>query len=151
LKITEAIKTADTEHVVYFLLTAYVETLHYYDPLRACLPEHVKHLPMTGMSDISERLRAVRSAAEQHAEPQARLLMGEVLEVFSAALQRLSELQKTHQFVASWLSLSVPGRRFTRRYPSAGASSRWRSPSLSLADRPSHRGEQLLARERLGK
>jgi hypothetical protein len=105
---------------------------------------------MAGMSDVSERLRAVRSALEQYAEPQARLLMEEVVEVFSATLQRLSALQKTQQFVASWLSLSVPGRPFTRRHAGAGASSQWRSPSLPLADRRTHRAEQLLARERLG-
>ena len=82
LKITEAIKTADTEHVVYFLLTAYVETLDYYDPLRSSLPEHVKRLPMMGISDISDRLRAVRGAIEQYAKSQARLLIEEVVEVF---------------------------------------------------------------------
>ncbi|MGZ5094423.1 MAG: hypothetical protein ACXWCY_20470 [Burkholderiales bacterium] len=101
MKITEAIKTADTEHVVYFLLTAYVETLDYYDPLRSCLPEHVKRLPMTGMSDVSERLRALRTAIGKYAQSQARLLIEEVVEVFGAALQRLRALQNVHQFVRS--------------------------------------------------
>jgi hypothetical protein len=108
LKITDAITTADTEHVVYFLLTAYVETLHYYDPLRSSLPEHVKRLPMAGISDVADRLRALRGSIERYAQSQARLLIEEVLEVFSAALQRLKALQKAHQFVRSWLSLSVP-------------------------------------------
>jgi hypothetical protein len=152
LKITEAIKTADTEHVVYFLLTAYVETLQYYDPLRSCLPEHVKRLPMAGMSDVSERLRAVRSASEQNAQSEARTLIEEVFEVFSAAFQRLSALQQSHQFLISWLSLSAPGPHSSRRCASAGASSsRWGSPSPSFADRRPHRREQLIARERLGK
>lgn len=111
MKITEAIKTADTEHVVYFLVTAYVETLHYYDPLRSSLPEDVKRLPMAGISDVSDRLRAVRGAIEQYAQSQARLLIEEVVEVFSTALQRLSAMQKTRQFVRSWLSLSVPSPR----------------------------------------
>jgi hypothetical protein len=108
LKITDAITTADTEHVVYFLLTAYVETLHYYDPLRSSLPEHVKRLPMAGISDVAERLRALRTSIEQYAQSQARLLIEEALEVFSAALQRLKALQNSHQFVRSWLSLSLP-------------------------------------------
>lgn len=112
MKITEAIKTADTEHVVYFLLTAYVETLDYYDPLRSCLPEHVKRLPMAGLSDVAQRLRALRTTIEHYAQSQARLLIEEVLEVFSAALQRLRALQKSHQFVRSWLSLSARGPRF---------------------------------------
>ena len=109
MKITEAIKTADTEHVVYFLLTAYVETLDYYDPLRSSLPEQVKRLPMTGIPDISDRLRAVRGAIEQYAKSHARLLIEEVVEVFGAALQRLSALQEAHQFARSWLALAVPG------------------------------------------
>jgi hypothetical protein len=117
LKITDAITTADTEHVVYFLLTAYVETLHYYDPLRSFLPEHVKRLPMADISDVSERLHALRTAIEQYAQSQARLLIEEALEVFSAALQRLSALQKAHQFVRSWLSLSLPTAHLQQTAP----------------------------------
>lgn len=95
MKITEALAIADTEHVVYFLLTAYVETLAFYDPLRSCLPEHVKRLPIAGMSDVSERLRAVLpSAIEQSTQSQARPLLHEVIEVFGAALERLQYFQK---------------------------------------------------------
>jgi hypothetical protein len=63
---------------------------------------------MAGISDVAERLRALRGSIEQYAQSQARLLIEEVLEVFSAALQRLKALQKAHQFVRSWLSLSIP-------------------------------------------
>ena len=107
LKIIEAIKTADTKHVVYFLLTAYVETLHYYDPLRSSLAERVKQLPVVGMADVAERLRSVRSTMEKYARSPARLLIEEVLEVFSAAMQRLSALQIPLSSAAR-LAFSVP-------------------------------------------
>ena len=107
MNITDAITKADTEHVVYFLLTAYVETLHYYDPLRSSLPEHVKRLPMAGISDVSKRLRALRNYIKHYAHSQARVLIDEVLEVFSAAVTRLKTLQKTHQFLRRRLSRSL--------------------------------------------
>lgn len=108
MNITEAIRIADTEHVVYFLLAAYVETLDYYDPLRSSVPEQVKRLPVAGISDVSKRLRALRTSIEQYAQSNARLLIEEAVEVFSAALQRLKVLQKAHQFVRSWFSLYLP-------------------------------------------
>jgi hypothetical protein len=63
---------------------------------------------MAGISDVSERLRELRTSIEQYAQSRARLLIEEVLEVFNAALQRLKALQKAHQFVRNWLSLSTP-------------------------------------------
>jgi hypothetical protein len=99
LKITEAIRTATTEHVVYFLLTAYVETLDYYDPPRSFVPEHVRRLPVTEFSDVSNRLRALRTAIEQYTRSKIRPLIKEAVEVFTAALQRLRVLQNVHQFV----------------------------------------------------
>ena len=98
MKITEAIQTADTEHVVYFLLTAYVETLGYYDPLRSSVPRDVKRLPVTGMADVSERLGALRLTIEHYARSKTRLLIEEAVEIFSVALQRLTVLQKAPRF-----------------------------------------------------
>jgi hypothetical protein len=96
VKIIEAIGTADNEHVVYFLLTAYVETLDYYDPLRSCLPEDVKSLPIAGISDVAARLRTLRRVIVQYAQSQMRLLLQEALDVFHAALRRLTE--REHAF-----------------------------------------------------
>ena len=42
--LSDAIKLAQTEHVVYFLLAAYVETLDFYDSI----PARAKRLPMAG-------------------------------------------------------------------------------------------------------
>jgi hypothetical protein len=40
-----------------------------------------------------------------------------VLEVFSAALQRLKALQKAHQFIRSWLSLSLTSPHLQQTTP----------------------------------
>ncbi len=49
--ITDALKQAQTEHVVYFLLTAYVETLAY-SGSRYGIPDNVKRLPIDGKTDV---------------------------------------------------------------------------------------------------
>ena len=95
--LTEAIKSARTEHVVYFLLAAYVETLDYFDPLRSSLPQSVKKLPIEGLADVVERLGAVRAAILERTpcETRARLLFMEAVDVFTAASQRLRTLQQS--------------------------------------------------------
>ena len=95
MKIIEAIRTADTEHVVCFLLTAYIETLHYYDPLRSCIPETVKRMPLAGIPDVAGRVPVLRNALEQHRNSRERPVMSEALEVFSAAFERLDRRKKS--------------------------------------------------------
>jgi hypothetical protein len=72
---------------------------------------------MAGVRDVAERLRALSGSIEQYAQSQARLLIEEVLEVFSAALQRLKALQKAHQFIRSWLSLSLTSPHLQQTTP----------------------------------
>ena len=108
MKITEAIKTADTEHVVYFLLTAYVETIGYYDPLRSSVPSYVKRLPVTGIADVSKRLGALRMTIERYARSKTRLLIEEAVEIFSLALQRLTVLQNAPRFAITMMTNPPP-------------------------------------------
>jgi hypothetical protein len=110
LNITEAIRTADTEYVVYFLLSAYVETLEHYDSSDDCLSDDVKRLPISGMPDVCKRVGALHAAIERYAQSRSRQFVEEAIKVFGAALQRLTYFQHAHQFVRSWLSLSVPAR-----------------------------------------
>jgi hypothetical protein len=94
--IIDAIRLAHTEHIVYFLLTAYVETLEHYDSVRSSLPARVKRLPMAGKKDVVERLRALRDARVTRAQraTKVRAVIQEACEVFSAGLERLSTLQE---------------------------------------------------------
>ena len=92
--LNDAIKLATTEHAVYFLLTAYVETLDYYDPPRSSIPARAKRLPMAGKADVLERLHVLRNARKAHTQSGsiARAVIEEAVDVFSAALQRLTAL-----------------------------------------------------------
>ena len=94
MSITGAIRRASTEHVVYFLLSAYVETLHHYDSVWRALPERVKRLPMAGKADVLERVSALGEAAIAHARSacSVQTMIREVAEVFCAALHRLQVL-----------------------------------------------------------
>jgi hypothetical protein len=98
--LTTAIELAETDHVIYFLLTAYVDTLDYYDPPRSFLSAHVRRLPITGQSDVSERLRILRDTLKSHVEdnPGVGVIIEEAIDVFSAASQRLSVVQTSAPF-----------------------------------------------------
>jgi hypothetical protein len=98
LNVNDAIKHADTEYVVFFLLTAYVETLVYYDPPRSWLPNEVKRLPIAGQNDVAERRSALRRATHaRRGEPSRGLLvLQEAIEVFNAAAGRLEELRSSN-------------------------------------------------------
>src|SRR5690349_3796884 len=59
MSILEVICEADSEHEIYFLLTAYAEAVRYCDKLGP-LPERITHLPFTGIDDLNERLEEMR-------------------------------------------------------------------------------------------
>lgn len=91
--ITDAIRLARSEHVVYFLLTTYVETCAHHDN-DGTLPEAVKRLPIAGESDLAERIRALSLASAMGAPHagSASALSSEALDVLAAATQRLTAL-----------------------------------------------------------
>jgi hypothetical protein len=90
LMITDAIKQAPSEHVVYFLLTAYVETLGYVD---LGIPEDVKRLPISGRPDVHERLGIMRDVLEKPRGTQTRkAVVEEAVDVFGAASEQLAKL-----------------------------------------------------------
>lgn len=93
MMILEALRLATGEHAIYFLLTAYVETLHYYDETRSVLPPHVTKLPLTGKADVTARLRVFSQMAkkERH-QPAVQFMIEEATEIFAAASRRLSVL-----------------------------------------------------------
>jgi hypothetical protein len=91
MMLTDAIREANSEHAVYFLLTGYVETLQF----SKILPDRLVELPLEGLRDL--RLRLERLVA--HFETTIRLMdnaacdvIGEAIQVFDAALRRLNRL-----------------------------------------------------------
>lgn len=54
--IIDAIKSAQTKHALYFLLTAYVETLAFVESI----PEKVRKLPIRGKADVRMRWKVIQ-------------------------------------------------------------------------------------------
>jgi len=94
LTLTDALTLAQTEHVVYFLLTAYVEAC-VHGGQRSGLPAECKRLPVAGKPDVHERLRALREALDACAHDGAtmRPVVAEAVGVFDAAWRQLNTLE----------------------------------------------------------
>src|SRR4051812_35958784 len=56
MMLADAISSATSEHAVYFLVAAYVESLHHFHRSLG-IPERVIALPLAGLDDLEERLR----------------------------------------------------------------------------------------------
>ena len=91
MTVTDAIKQAKTEHVVYSLLMAYVEALGHTGP---SVPAPVKRLPIFAKADVNERLDVLREALDSpvSSRPETRPLIEEAAEVFGAASEQLQTL-----------------------------------------------------------
>jgi hypothetical protein len=86
MMILDAINSAASEHAVYFLVTAYVESLqHLHSTLG--LPEAVVKLPVGGVHDLEERLTALRH--DIRLMPEVTVAASELSAVFASAVQRL--------------------------------------------------------------
>ena len=93
MMITDAIREAQSEYAVYFLLTDYVETLQFSQKF----PAQVVRLPLAGLVDVRHRLD--RLAA--HFETTMRLMdtstcdiVSEAIVIFDAAIRRVSKLPR---------------------------------------------------------
>ena len=91
MMIANVIAKADSEHVIYFLLGAYVEATQF----GRNLPERLTKLPIAGMPDVETRyeqlIEEFRNASHQQRE-KTRLEIDEALDIFETALRRLKFL-----------------------------------------------------------
>lgn len=85
MMIVEAINTAPTEHAVYFLVTAYIESLRHFQS--SGIPESVISLPVSGPADLNDRLAALRN--NNNGPLEAVVPVSEVSAVLASALHRL--------------------------------------------------------------
>jgi hypothetical protein len=92
MMIANVIAKADSEHVIYFLLGAYLEATQF----GRNLPEHLTHLPVRGLQDVEARyeqlIEEFRNASHQQRQ-KARLEIDEALDIFETALRRLKFLE----------------------------------------------------------
>ena len=96
--ISDVIRRLNTEHEIRFLLTAYIETLQFYDSAKR-LPPGVANLPLKGVGDIEARFRELLGAelcglARSHCDTQGAIAR-EATEIFGAAFTRLQVLRLT--------------------------------------------------------
>jgi hypothetical protein len=89
MTILDAIESAPTEHAIFFLVTAYIESLRHFE--RGCgVPQAAIELPVAGSSDLAARLEMLRSSAD--IVPQSNVARSETAAVLASALTRLSHL-----------------------------------------------------------
>jgi hypothetical protein len=98
--INEVMHRLNTEHEVNFLLTAYIETLQFYDAGKR-LPPGVASLPLKGIDDIESRFTDLLGAelcglARAHSDTQGAIAR-EATEIFGAAFTRLQALRISSQ------------------------------------------------------
>lgn len=86
MTIVDAISSAPSTHAVYFLVTAYIESLHHYHNSLG-IPEEVISLPLAGMDDLHARLDALRHNINVPLE--AVVPASEVSTVLATAVDRL--------------------------------------------------------------
>ena len=100
--ITDVIRRLNTEHEIGFLLTAYMESLQFYDAGKR-LPPGVVTLPLRGAVDIEARFKELLAAqlcglACPHSDTQG-AIASEVTEIFGAAYARLQTLRPSrHEY-----------------------------------------------------
>ena len=91
MEITDVIRDANSEYVVFFLLTAYIEALRFGDRL----PARLTSLPLTGIHDVGTRCQGLvieLDSASRKLDDKACVLIKEALRVFGTAFHRLALL-----------------------------------------------------------
>jgi len=94
MTITDVIRDADSEHVVYFLLSSYVNTARYRNTLKG-LPEQISALPLASKGEVRSRFQMLMlelDGASKRLDNKACATIKEALAVFGTALNRLQSL-----------------------------------------------------------
>ena len=92
MMIVDALSSASTQHAVYFLVTAYIESQRHFEASVA-VPKAVLHLPLSGRDDLAARLAALQNNINVPLE--GVVPVSEVATVLASAVQRLTALDST--------------------------------------------------------
>jgi hypothetical protein len=90
MMILDAINTATNDHAIYFLVTAYLESLQHF-PRGLGLPKSVVKLPIGGLYDLEQRLTSLQHDSGIMLDTV--VPAWEVSAVLSSAVQRLSNAE----------------------------------------------------------
>jgi hypothetical protein len=92
--ITDVIREAKSEHEIYFLLTAYLEAIHFSDKLQP-QPELADILPIASIEKVRDRFEhfiVELDRASKELNHEACLVLKEGMLIFNTALRRLEWL-----------------------------------------------------------
>jgi hypothetical protein len=89
--VERAIASAETEHVVYFLLTAWLEARAHAE-CDARLPDELARLPVRGEAEVQRRLRTARKCAAEARDAKRAQSLEQAADILRAATVRLSAL-----------------------------------------------------------
>lgn len=90
----DIIRQAESEHEIYFLLTAYLEAVQFSDKLKL-LPDSMERLPLASIDSVRERFRKLiveLDKASKELNDNACAVIKEAMCIFNAALNRLESL-----------------------------------------------------------
>jgi hypothetical protein len=93
MMISDVILEANNEHEIFFLLTAYVESLRYCDKLGT--PQGLTRLPLPGAGDVQSKFIGIRAVLNDEVEDcgtRTYAILREAVDVFGAAVDRLDRL-----------------------------------------------------------
>ncbi len=110
---TDAIRTAENEHEIYFLLTSYADAVRYDRPVES-VPEPITRLPVKGPNDVKERFDQLvpeLDAASKRLDDKAVALIKQALHTYGTALGRLHSLEKER----GWARPQIPSRQMEHR------------------------------------
>jgi hypothetical protein len=95
----DTIRSANTEHEIYYLLTSYIETVRFSDHSRNCIPEPITRLPLNGIGDVRgrfEQLLVELDKASKSLDDQSCATIKEGVHALGVALSRLTVLDERY-------------------------------------------------------
>ena len=125
--IIDVIRETESEHQIYFLLTAYVEAVRYSDKLNL-LPDTLKRQPIASMADVKacfEQLLIDLDRESKGLNHRVCSTLKEALHIFGAAINRLESIARAKN--------PSPERR--KRQRAASERSRWACAAPSQEER----------------
>lgn len=112
MMITDVLRKADTDHVIYFLLRSYINNVQYREHAKK-LPAKVAALPLVSKADVRSRFEVLvleLDAASRRLDDRACVNIKEALVVFGIALHRLQSLGDS-----KYWPLELEGKAGSRR------------------------------------
>jgi hypothetical protein len=94
MMIADVIRKAETEHEIFFLLTAYSEAVRFCDKLN-CLPDDITRLPLGGAADVKTRFEQLileLDSASRRLDDRSCLVIREAVHILGTALSRVELL-----------------------------------------------------------